>query len=139
MKRYKITLLIPYSQETVVATAQDAHNEATRLAAAHTANDARAAKLMHRAAELMAQLDRPLEEQRDARVFRARGAVDQLGLGPGVGLPDLLHVEGPQEHTLRIPEAQGGAGTHELRRRLRQVEHDHARFHAPHSGSYQGT
>ncbi len=42
MKRYKITLLIPYSQETVVATAQDAHNEATRLANAHTADEAKA-------------------------------------------------------------------------------------------------
>ena len=32
MKRYKITLMVPHSREIVVADAQAAHNEATRLA-----------------------------------------------------------------------------------------------------------
>jgi hypothetical protein len=34
MKRFKITLMIPHSTEIVVATMQEAHNEATRLASA---------------------------------------------------------------------------------------------------------
>ena len=32
MKRYNITLLVPHSTEVIVADAQAAHNEATRLA-----------------------------------------------------------------------------------------------------------
>ena len=32
MKRYKITLLVEHSKEVIVASAQEAHNEATRLA-----------------------------------------------------------------------------------------------------------
>ena len=32
MKRFKITLMVPHSTEIVVADAQAAHNEATRLA-----------------------------------------------------------------------------------------------------------
>lgn len=32
MKRFKITLMVPHSREVVVADAQAAHNEATRLA-----------------------------------------------------------------------------------------------------------
>ena len=39
MKRFKITLLVPHSREIVVVDAQAAHNEATRLATAHTANN----------------------------------------------------------------------------------------------------
>lgn len=35
MKRFKITLLVPHSREVVVADAQAAHNEATRLAKAN--------------------------------------------------------------------------------------------------------
>jgi hypothetical protein len=31
MKRFKITLLVPHSTEIVVASVQEAHNEATRL------------------------------------------------------------------------------------------------------------
>lgn len=34
MNRFKITLMVPHSTEIVVATMQEAHNEATRLAAA---------------------------------------------------------------------------------------------------------
>ena len=34
MKRFKITLMVPHSKEIVVATVQEAHNEATRLASA---------------------------------------------------------------------------------------------------------
>lgn len=37
MKRFKITLLIPHSKEIVVETMQEAHNEASRLAAARAA------------------------------------------------------------------------------------------------------
>lgn len=37
MKRYKITLLVQHSREVVVADAQAAHNEATRLANANVA------------------------------------------------------------------------------------------------------
>jgi len=32
MKRFKIMLMTPHAQEVVVADAQEAHNEATRLA-----------------------------------------------------------------------------------------------------------
>lgn len=32
MKRYRITLMVPHIKEVVVADAQGAHNEATRLA-----------------------------------------------------------------------------------------------------------
>ena len=35
MKRYRITLLVPQTKEIVVKDAQAAHNEASRLAAAH--------------------------------------------------------------------------------------------------------
>jgi hypothetical protein len=34
MKRFRITLMVPHSTEVVVADAQAAHNEATRLAQA---------------------------------------------------------------------------------------------------------
>ena len=36
MKRFRITLMVPHSTEVVVADAQAAHNEATRLAGKDT-------------------------------------------------------------------------------------------------------
>jgi hypothetical protein len=34
MKRFKITVMVPQSEEVVVSCAQDAHNAATRMVAA---------------------------------------------------------------------------------------------------------
>jgi hypothetical protein len=40
MKKYRIVLLVPHSTEVVVTDVQGAHNEATKLAYAHTASQA---------------------------------------------------------------------------------------------------
>jgi len=50
MKRFKITLMVPHSKEIVVANAQEAHNEATRLAAAEVHEGPKA--LVHSVEEL---------------------------------------------------------------------------------------
>jgi len=42
MKRYKITLMVPHSTEIVVASVQEAHNEATRLAGGDVAEGPKA-------------------------------------------------------------------------------------------------
>ena len=39
MKQYRITLLVPIVKEVVVRDAQQAHNEATKLAKAHILGD----------------------------------------------------------------------------------------------------
>jgi len=59
MKRFKITLMVPHSKEIVVATMQEAHNEATRLAAGEVAEGPKA--MVHSVEEIEGVVTEPID------------------------------------------------------------------------------
>ena len=59
MKRFKITLMVPHSREIVVADAQAAHNEASRLATAPLEGEPSA--LVHSIEEIEDVITEPLD------------------------------------------------------------------------------